>query len=118
MRNEGVVEKGWGSEEIWVTNDLYCSKLMNFKQDAKFSMHFHAKKTETWRIMSGEFLVNVIDTSNAKQSTFLLTEGDVWHNDVLVPHQLVCIKKGTVLEVSTSDSVEDNYRVMPGDSQK
>jgi hypothetical protein len=33
-------------------------------------------------------------------------------------HQLHCITEGTILEVSTPDSVEDNYRVMPGDSQK
>jgi hypothetical protein len=35
-----------------------------------------------------------------------------------MPHQLICVEEGTVVEVSTPDSVEDNYRVMPGDSQK
>lgn len=24
MRLKGLVKKGWGSEEIWVTNDKYC----------------------------------------------------------------------------------------------
>ena len=28
------------------------------------------------------------------------------------------VEEGTIIEVSTPDSVEDNYRVMPGDSQK
>jgi hypothetical protein len=35
-----------------------------------------------------------------------------------MPHQLVCIEEGTIIEVSTADSVEDNYRVGKGDSQK
>jgi hypothetical protein len=35
-----------------------------------------------------------------------------------MPHQLICIEEGTIIEVSTPDSVEDNYRVLPGDSQR
>lgn len=118
MRLQGKVNKGWGSEDIWVTNDKYCSKFMHFNKDAKFSMHFHAQKEETWYVLSGTFTVTVIDTKTAKQTTYFLYTGDVWHNPTLVPHQLHCIEEGTIIEVSTPDSVEDNYRVMPGDSQK
>jgi len=39
-RLEGFVEKGWGSELIWATNDKYCGKLMKFNTGSKFSMHF------------------------------------------------------------------------------
>jgi hypothetical protein len=35
-----------------------------------------------------------------------------------LPHQLHCLEEGTIIEVSTPDSVEDNYRVRPGDSQR
>ena len=118
MRLQGSVPKGWGSEEIWVTNDKYCSKFMHFNDGAKFSMHFHAEKEETWYVMSGRFNVKCIDTKNAKCYEKFLGPGDVWHNEPLKPHQLVCLQKGTILEVSTPDSVEDNYRVAPGDSQK
>lgn len=113
----GKVEKGWGHEEIWVSNDRYCSKFMYFKQGAKFSMHFHATKDETWYVMSGKFSVFYIDTTNASVHEAQLNVGDTWHNKPLLPHQLVCIEEGTILEVSTPDSVEDNYRVLPGDSQ-
>jgi len=44
--------------------------------------------------------------------------GDTWHNPPLLPHQLICVEEGTIIEVSTPDSVEDNYRVGKGDSQK
>ncbi len=118
MRLEGFVSKGWGSENIWATNDKYCGKLLKFNTGAKFSMHFHAEKEETWYVLSGRFLVITIDTKTAEQSTQEIEQGDVWHNPPLLPHQLVCLEEGVIIEVSTPDSVEDNYRVGKGDSQK
>jgi mannose-6-phosphate isomerase-like protein (cupin superfamily) len=117
MRLEGFVAKGWGSENIWATNDKYCGKLLKFNQGAKFSMHFHAEKEETWYVLSGSFIVRCIDTINANQYEKELKEGDVWHNKPLLPHQLICVEEGVIIEVSTPDSVEDNYRVGKGDSQ-
>jgi mannose-6-phosphate isomerase-like protein (cupin superfamily) len=114
----GRVEKGWGSENIWATNDLYCGKLLHFNAGSKFSMHFHANKDETWYVLTGRFLVEYIDTTTAVIHDRYLEVGDIWHNPPLLPHRLVCIEAGTVVEVSTADSVEDNYRVLPGDSQK
>jgi len=118
MRLTGRQEKGWGHEEIWATTDLYCGKIMTFRAGSKFSMHFHAHKDESWLVQSGEFVVRWIDTRTAELHERILTTGDTWHNPPLQPHQLVCYRAGSVLEVSTADSVEDNYRVMPGDSQK
>jgi len=117
MRLEGFVAKGWGSENIWATNDKYCGKLLKFNQGAEFSMHFHAEKEETWYVLSGSFIVRCIDTTNANQYEQALKEGDVWHNKPLLPHQLICLEEGVIIEVSTPDSVEDNYRVGKGDSQ-
>lgn len=118
MRLSGKVDKGWGSEEIWVTNDKYCSKFLHFGEGKKFSMHFHAQKDESWYVLSGEFIVEWIYTDDASQWSKTLVQGDTWHNEPLRPHRITCIKAGTILEVSTPDSVEDNYRVLPGDSQK
>jgi len=113
----GYVKKGWGHELIWVTNDKYCGKFMNFNTGAKFSMHFHVEKDEAWYVLSGKFIVNVIDSKDASIKSHELNIGDVWRNEPLTIHQLVCIEEGTIIEVSTPDSVEDNHRVMPGDSQ-
>lgn len=118
MRLEGVVSKGWGSELIWVTNDKYCGKLLRFNAGSKFSMHFHATKEESWFVIDGEFIVRYIMTDNAEVREAELKAGDTWHNNPLQPHQLICVKEGTIIEVSTPDSVEDNYRVYPGDSQR
>ena len=117
-RLEGHIEKGWGNELIWATNDKYCGKLLHFKNDTKFSMHFHAEKDETWYVLTGKFIVHWINTKTAEKYSTKLGPGSIWRNEPLVPHQLECIEAGTIIEVSTPDSVEDNYRVMPGDSQK
>jgi mannose-6-phosphate isomerase-like protein (cupin superfamily) len=116
-RLEGLVEKGWGNEFIFATNDKYCGKLMNFTAGKKFSMHFHSEKDETWYVLSGRFLVEYIDTKDATVHSRYLTVGQTWHNPPLLPHRLYCIEDGTIIEVSTPDSVEDNYRVIKGDSQ-
>ena len=119
-RLSGKVDKGWGYELIFATNDKYCGKILFFeKKGAKFSMHFHKEKDETWFINNGRFLLRWIDTKSAVMYSKELNPGDVWHNPPLQPHQLEALEDNSSLtEVSTPDSVEDNYRIVPGDSQK
>jgi uncharacterized RmlC-like cupin family protein len=118
-RLSGAVQKGWGYELIWATNDQYCGKIMFFnKAGNKTSMHFHKEKDESWFVNSGSFKVRYIDTKDSMLYEKELNEGDVWHNPPLLPHQLVATRdESSVTEVSTPDSVEDNYRIGPGDSQ-
>ena len=61
----GFVEKGWGHELIWATNEKYCGKLLKFNKDARFSMHFHAEKDESWYVLDGRFLIKFIETNDA-----------------------------------------------------
>ncbi len=119
QRLEGKVDKGWGYEIIWATNDKYCGKIMVFERaGAKFSMHFHKEKDETWFVNAGQFKLVYCDTTTATYVEKILNEGDVWRNPPLQPHQLIALKPNSIiLEVSTPDSVEDNYRIIPGDSQ-
>jgi len=118
-RLEGKVDKGWGYEIIWATNEKYCGKLMVFeKAGAKFSMHFHKEKDETWFINAGSFKLIYCDTKTATYLEKVLKEGDVWRNLPMVPHQVIALQPNSIIfEVSTPDSVEDNYRIIPGDSQ-
>ncbi len=118
MRLTGAVAKGWGAEEIWVSNDKYCSKFLHFKKNGVSSFHFHKEKHEYWRIMSGKFAVTYLDMTTGGRYTHNYKQFDVIEVEPMTAHRIVCIEEGTILEVSTPDSVEDNYRIEPGDSQK
>lgn len=119
MQLTGRVEKGWGHELIFESNDLYCGKLLCFeKAGSKFSMHFHMIKDETWHVLAGSFIVRWIETADATTNVKVLEKGDTWRNLPGTPHQLEAIEDNSVIvEVSTPDSVEDNYRIARGDSQ-
>jgi len=112
-----VVPKGWGHEIIFVNNDTYCGKILHFKKDAKFSMHYHLKKKETWYIASGQFLFKYIDTRTADIIEMTLDQGDTITNEIGEPHQIFCLEEGDIFEVSTTHHDSDSYRVIKGDSQ-
>lgn len=118
LNKEGKVEKGWGSELIWASTPDYCGKFLNFNTGAKFSMHFHRNKDETWYVLSGKFEIEYINVTDASMHTKILGVGNTWRNLPLQPHRITCLEEGTIIEVSTGDHMEDNYRILPGDSQK
>jgi hypothetical protein len=119
INKEGKVDKGWGYEIIWASNEQYCGKIMCFtRKNAKFSMHFHKNKDESWFVNEGNFKLRWIDTQNATLLEKELKPGDTWRNSPLMPHQLECLSDfGSVTEVSTADDPNDNYRIIRGDSQ-
>ena len=111
------VPKGWGNELIIEYNEMYCGKLLKFKSDCKFSMHYHMDKDETWYVQKGEFLYRWIDTENADMNESILRKGDVVRQRPGQPHQLIALTDGLIFEVSTHHEDSDSYRVMKGDSQ-
>ena len=114
-----TVEKKWGREVIFADTENYCGKLLIFdKEGSKFSMHFHAIKDESWYVQKGSFVVKTINTVDASQDERILAKGDCWRNEILVPHQLIALEDDSIIiETSTHDDTNDNYRVFPGDSQ-
>lgn len=111
------IPKGWGNEIIFENNELYCGKLLNFKKGAKFSMHYHLIKDETWYVKEGEFLYRYINTNDASIVELNLKEGDTVRQLPGQPHQLEALTDGVIFEVSTQHFDDDSYRVMKGDSQ-
>jgi mannose-6-phosphate isomerase-like protein (cupin superfamily) len=114
------VEKGWGKEVIFASNEMYAGKFLQFSGiGSKMSMHFHKEKDETWVVLNGKFMLRVIDTNTAEIKEIVLNAGDTWRNAPLLPHQLEALEENSaIVEVSSADDPMDNYRVMPGDSQK
>ena len=113
LETEGCcVPKGWGDEIIIENNEMYCGKLLRFKQGAKFSMHYHMIKNETWYVQSGSFEFHYIDTENAKRVRNIIKTGDVVYIQKGLPHQLVAMEDNSVVfEVSTEHFDNDSYRI-------
>jgi len=111
------VPKGWGEEIIICNHELYCGKILVFKKGAKFSMHYHMIKDETWFVNEGKFIYRWIDTETAEVNERVLNIGDTVRQRPGQPHQLECLEKGEVFEVSTQHFDSDSYRVWKGDSQ-
>ncbi len=110
-------EKKWGYEIWMVNNNKYCGKILHFNSNAKFSMHYHLIKDETWFINDGEFIFRWIDTTNANIIEEILKKGDCINIPIGLPHQLETINGGEIIETSTEHFEEDSYRIIKGDSQ-
>jgi len=111
------IPKGWGEEIIITNNELYCGKLLCFKEGLKFSMHYHMIKDEPWYVDEGQFIYRWIDTETAEVHEQILNVGDVVRQRPGQPHQLEAITKGVIFEVSTQHFDSDSYRVWKGDTQ-
>ncbi len=110
-------EKAWGSETWIINRPEYCLKYLDFKKDKKFSMHFHTIKKETWTVQSGKFILKWINTENADKNEIILEKDMIIDIPRFLPHQIICIEEGRIIEVSTEHFEEDSYRVEKGDSQ-
>jgi len=96
----------------YIAANYFC-----FKEGARFSMHYHLIKDETWYVKEGVFLYRYIDTNTAETHEIELREGDSVRQFPGQPHQLIAITDGIVFEVSTEHFDDDSYRVIRGDSQ-
>ena len=114
---DGVVSKKWGSETIIHNDEDYCGKILKFNKGAEFSMHFHLKKSETWIVTKGQFLLTYIDTDNADGLEVFLNIGDVVEIPQGQPHQLHALDEAEIFEVSTQHFDDDSYRIAKGNSQ-
>jgi len=111
-------EKAWGYEDWIINNDRYCGKILHFNDGARFSLHFHMHKHETWYVAKGIFSLTLVDTETAKKHYYTLEKGDVIVVTPGRPHQLQALTPGAeIFEVSTPHADSDSYRIEPGDSQ-
>jgi|LWDU01.1.fsa_nt_gi mannose-6-phosphate isomerase-like protein (cupin superfamily) len=115
-----MIEKGWGREIILESNDKYCMKVLQFdKEGSTSSMHFHKEKDETWTVLSGSIKVEMIDLATATTEEVIIEERGVIRLKPMTPHKVTALQDMTsIMECSSPDSEEDNYRIYPGDSQQ
>ena len=108
-----IIQKKWGREEIFISNDIYCFKRLVFNKGYSLSMHFHVNKHETWEILSGGGLLSYYNYNSGNIINKELYPGDV----VTIPnfqlHRFQAKEDTIINEVSTKDEASDSYRTMP-----
>lgn len=109
--------KGWGKEVEIANNEKYCGKLLCFNKGARFSMHYHLKKTESFYILKGSIRFIYYNLERANVLVKQLAEGDVIDIPIGCPHQIYALSDVIVVEVSTQHFDEDSFRIEKGDSQ-
>lgn len=117
-RVEGKKDHGWGFEIAWANKDQYCGKILIFNNPgSKTSMHFHKEREKSWFVNAGVFQLRYIDIKTAELKQQTLKEGDTYTMPPLTPHQLIAMSpEAMIIEVSTPEVENDNYKIGPGDS--
>jgi mannose-6-phosphate isomerase-like protein (cupin superfamily) len=118
LNSDNIVEKKWGREIILHNDENYCGKLLQFNKGAKFSMHFHIKKIETFYVNKGKLVLKYIDTKDASTYIKELNVGDVIEIEPSDPHQIFAEEDSEIIEISTQHFDSDSYRIDKGDNQR
>lgn len=111
-----IVQKPWGYEEIWAETTNYVGKVLVINPGHRLSRQYHNLKEETFRILSGELILEIGQGSEMQVSVLL--PGESYHCIPKTIHRMICDIASPepvhVLEVSTNhlDDVvrlEDDY---------
>jgi quercetin dioxygenase-like cupin family protein len=110
-----VVQKPWGHEVIWASNELYVGKLLHIKAGHALSVQYHNQKDETIHLLRGKMIYRAalksdLMSRNSEQRTatgelmlpeFELHEGESFRNTPGTVHQMEAITDCDLLEAST-----------------
>ena len=103
------VGKVWG-KEIWVVNREYCGKILKLKKGFRCSIHYHRKKDETFYILTGKVLVEVVQDFGADKEHIMLP-GSIIHIAPFVSHRFTGLEDSEIIEFSTHHEDSDSYRL-------
>ena len=133
------IKKVWGSEDWLVLNEKYCAKFLNLNHKYQCSVHYHARKDETFYVLAGEVELYVVELlpyyqiyplTNDDITTYYkeiqkrkkeiltsmvkvrLTTGQQYRLKPFTAHRFTSITSGSkILEISTTHYEEDSYRL-------
>ena len=112
-----IVQKPWGHEEIWAETTNYVGKVLVINPGHRLSRQYHNLKEETFRVLSGELILEI--GQGAGMQVSVLFPDESYHCPPGTIHRMICDIASSepvkVLEVSTNhlDDVvrlEDDYK--------
>lgn len=105
-----IVQKPWGHEVIWASNELYVGKLLHIKAGQALSVQYHNQKDETIHLLRGRMIYRVTasakgEVQSAKSDGVMreveLREGESFRNTPGTIHQMEAVTDCDLLEAST-----------------
>ncbi len=98
-----IVEKPWGQFEQFTHNESSTVKILFIKKGEAFSLQYHTKRFEFWKIISGNPEVTI------GESTMRAKAGDEFEIPAKTNHRVASVDTDTqILEISTGDFDEDD----------
>jgi len=104
------VEKVWG-KEIVIVNREYCGKILKLKKGYRSSWHYHKKKDETFYILSGKVLLEMIQGFGAAKREHVMLPGGSIHIAPYIQHRFAGLEDSEIIEFSTHHEDGDSYRL-------
>ena len=107
------LEKPWGHEIRWATNDKYLGKILHIKRNRRLSTQYHEIKDETIYVSRGVLIVNIgLKPDGQPESSFVLSQGESFRVKPNTIHRFCAPPDGYVelIEVSTPE-IEDVVRL-------
>jgi len=117
QRTPSIIEKPWGTEEVWASTHHSVGKLLTIEGGHRLSRKYHRIKNHTLRVLQGILTIEIGPrVEGGTVTTEKIEAGMGYYLESRTIHRL-CAEDGpvVVVEVSTqgpSDSVrlEDDYR--------
>lgn len=97
-----VVDKPWGSEEIFAHTERYVGKILTINAGESLSLQYHRRKDETLRVLDGVVDVLMGDSAD-RLASLRLESGAVFHVPPGTLHRMTAVTDCRLLEVSTPE---------------
>jgi mannose-6-phosphate isomerase-like protein (cupin superfamily) len=116
----GKIDKDWGYEIVWASNEFYCGKILVFeKVGAKTTVVIHKDRKKSWFVNAGRFQILFTDVKTGNSTAAILEEGKTVDIAEMSPHSIEALAPNSMIfEVGTPDNLADYFRLTPDDAQK
>jgi len=111
------VDKTWGYEIIWASNDQYCGKILVFeKAGSKTAKLIHKEKKKSWFINAGRFKFTFVNVRTGEEQNVILEEGKTVDIAEMNPHYIESLTANSIIfETGTVDYEDDIFLLEPTD---
>lgn len=118
LAKSGKIDKEWGYEIIWASNNFYCGKILVFeKEGATTTLVIHKNRKKSWFVNSGRFRILFTDIKTGKSHAAILEEGKTVDIAEMSPHSVEAMAPNSMIfEVGTPDDLADQFRLTPDDA--